>query len=114
MSDYALHVGAQVLCPHGGSATPASSAQRVKLMGQPAVTQSSMYTIAGCPFQVPAGPAMKPQPCVSITWLVPATRVRINGEPVLLRSSTALCQSAEQIPGGPPNVVMQQTRVKGT
>lgn len=114
MSDHALHVGAQMLCPHGGSASAATSSQRVKVMGQYVVTQSSMFTIAGCPFQVPAGPAMKSQPCTSIQWLVPATRVRVEGQFVLLKTSTGLCLSAEQIPGGPPNVVTQQMRVKGT
>ena len=114
MSDFVLHSGAQVLCPHGGPASPSSTAQRVKVMGQPVTVQSSAYTISGCPFQVPVGPGTKPQPCVSITWLMPATRVRVQGQPVLLKSSTALCQSAEQIPAGSPNVVMQQMRVKGT
>lgn len=114
MSELALHDGAQVLCPHGGSATPSSTAQRVKVLGQPVALQSSGYNVSGCPFQIPAGPSTKPQPCVSITWLVPATRVRVQGQPVLLRSSSALCQSAEQIPQGPPNIVMLQMRVKAT
>jgi hypothetical protein len=31
----------------------------------------------------------------------------------LLKASTGLCLSAEQIPQGPPNVIMTQMRVKG-
>jgi len=40
--------------------------------------------------------------------------VRVGGQPVILQNSTGLCQSAEQIPQGPPNVVMTQMRVRGT
>jgi hypothetical protein len=45
---------------------------------------------------------------------VPATRVFVNGQPVILQTSTGLCQSAEQIPQGPPTIVATQPRVIGT
>jgi uncharacterized Zn-binding protein involved in type VI secretion len=84
---------------------------RVLLGGQPAATLGDTFLIAGCPFTVP-GP--KPQPCVKVQWLVPATRVMINGQPAILQTSTGLCLSAEQIPQGPPNVVVTQVRAQGT
>lgn len=111
MSGFLLHVGATVMCPHAGSVSIISSNSRVSVGGQFVATISDTYMVAGCPFTVP-GP--KPQPCIKVQWLVPAMRVRVNGQAVILQSSTGLCQSAEQIPQGPPNVVVQQTRVRGT
>jgi hypothetical protein len=108
-----LHVGATVLCPHGSQATIVASNARVMVGGQPVAVQSDTTTVAGCPFQVPAGPSTKPQPCVTVKWLVPATRITIGGQPALLQSSSSLCQSAEQIPQGPANVAMTQIRVTG-
>jgi hypothetical protein len=48
-----------------------------------------------------------------VQWLVPATRVLVNGQPAILQTSTGLCLSVEQIPAGPPTVVAIQTRVTG-
>lgn len=103
-------VGATAICPHGGQVTASPGNPRVKLTGQPATTVSDMFTVAGCTFTVP-GP--KPQPCISVKWLVPATRVKAGGAFVILQTSTGLCQSAEQAPQGPPNVTVTQMRVKG-
>jgi hypothetical protein len=110
MSGTLLHVGATALCPHGGPMSIISSNARVKVSSQPVATLSDTYTIAGCAFTVP-GP--KPQPCVTVQWLVPASRVRVGGQPVILQTSTGLCQSAEQIPQGPPNILVTQIRVRG-
>lgn len=90
----------------GGARQPAGPAR-----GQPAAALSDAYLIAGCAFTVP-GP--KPQPCVKVQWLVPAARVLIGGNPAITQASTGLCQSAEQIPAGPPSIVMTQMRVSGT
>jgi len=110
MPGFLFHVGATAMCPHAGQVAVISSNTRVFLSGQPAATFSDTYTIAGCPFTVP-GP--KPQPCIKVQWLVPATRVMVNHQPVILQDSTGLCLSAEQIPQGPPNVIVTQIRVKG-
>jgi hypothetical protein len=72
------------------------------------------YSVAGCPFQIPIGTGTKPQPCVSLRWIAPAVRVKVGGQPVVLQASSGICQSAEQIPQGPPTVVSTQMRVKGT
>ncbi len=105
------HVGAQTVCPHAGQATTISSNTRVLVSGQPVATLSDTTTVGGCPFTVP-GP--KPQPCMTVKWLVPAARVLVNGQPALLQTSTGICQSAEQIPQGPPTIVATQTRVIGS
>jgi hypothetical protein len=105
-----FHVGATAMCPHGGQVSTMPGSPRVKLGGQPAATMGDTFLVAGCPFTVPP---TKPQPCVKVQWLVPATRVRIGGQFAILQSSSGLCQSAEQIPGGPPSVVVTQLRVTG-
>ncbi|HIK04444.1 MAG TPA: hypothetical protein IGS40_06970 [Trichormus sp. M33_DOE_039] len=110
MSGLVFHVGANALCPHGGTVSTVSSNARVKVSGQPVATLTDTYLIAGCAFTVPVA---KPQPCVTVQWLVPASRVRVSGQAVILQTSTAICQSAEQIPQGPPNIVATQTRVRG-
>jgi hypothetical protein len=105
-----LHVGATAMCPHGGQVNAIPSSPRVLVGGQPLVTMSDTFLVAGCAFTIPPG---KPQPCVKVQWLVPATRVMVGGNPALLATSSALCQSAEQIPNGPPVVSVTQVRVMG-
>ena len=105
---YLLHMGATVMCPHGGQAQPGSSAARVKLSGQPAVTVAHMMTVAGCPFSTAAGP----QPCTQVQWTTPATRVTIEGSPALLSSSSGIAIGPSG-PQGSPQVVAQQARVRG-
>jgi hypothetical protein len=78
---------------------------RVRVSGQPVVTQPAPYTIAGCPFVVGTAPS----PCVTAQWITAATRLRAGGRPVLLQDSQAVCT-----PNGTPlNVVMTQVRVRG-
>jgi hypothetical protein len=38
----------------------------------------------------------------------------IGGQPAILQTSSGLCQSAEQIPQGPPTVIVTQVRASGT
>lgn len=114
MPGFLVHVGAQAMCPHGGQVTFITANSRVMVNGQPAITVADTFTIAGCPFQIPIPSGTKPQPCVTGRWITPATRVTINGQPAILQMSSGLCQSAEQIPQGPPNVSVVQSRVSGT
>ncbi len=100
-----LHVGATVLCSHGGQATPAAPFPRVTLGGQPSVTLTSPYTVAGCSLPPNAG-----GPCVTAQWISGATRVLAGGAPVLVQSGSAVCA-----PTGVPLMVVQvQTRVTAT
>lgn len=104
MPGYLLHVGATVLCSHGGQAQPTVPFPRVMVSGQPVVTQTCMYMIAGCP------QASIPAPfCTTAQWVMAATRVKAGGTPVLLQDSQAICAPT----GTPLNVVMTQFRVKG-
>ena len=104
MPGYLLHVGATVLCAHAGQAQPIVSNPRVRVSGQPIVTQSSTYAIAGCTLSTVPSP-----PCVTAQWVTAATRVRAGGMPVLLQDSQSICSPT----GTPLNILVTQLRVKG-
>ncbi len=102
MPGFLLHVGATVLCAHGGQATPTAPNPRLTLMGQPSVALSGPYTIAGCPFPPQAG-----GPCVTGQWMVGTLRVISNGQPLVVQSGTSVCTPT----GTPLMPVVQQIRV---
>ncbi|MGV8986151.1 MAG: hypothetical protein ACOH2H_07705 [Cypionkella sp.] len=106
---FLLHLGATVICTHGGQAAPTSASTRVKLSGQPAVNLTHSYQIAGCPF---ATPEPAPKPCVSVQWTTPAIRVRIEGSPAILSTSQGVTMGPMGVQGT-PQAVAQQTRVQG-
>ena len=95
-----------VQCVHQGVATPMMPSARVSVLGQPAVTLASPFTIAGCTF--PAMTSGAP-PCVTAQFTVGATRVTSLGQPVLLVDSQAQC-----VPNGTPVLIIPaQARVSG-
>lgn len=105
MPGFLLHQGATVLCIHGGQAQATAPNPRVKVGGQPVVTQAAPHTVAGCPFTTGGNP----MPCVTAQWITGATRVLAGGQPVLLQDSQAVC-----VPNGTGvNVAVTQTRVRG-
>jgi hypothetical protein len=106
MPGFLLHLGATVLCAHGGQAQPTASNPRVRVSGQPVTTQAFPYVIAGCPFTLPSG---IPQPCVTAQWVTAAIRIKVMGQPVLLQDSQAVCTPN----GAPLNIAVTQLRVKG-
>jgi len=110
MPGFLFHVNATATCPHGGQVQVVPGNTRVLVGGQPVATVADLCPVVGCVFAV--GP--KPQPCVLVTWLTPATRVLVNGQPAILQTSAGICKSAEQAPQGPPIVVATQVRVLGT
>jgi hypothetical protein len=107
MPGFILHVGATVLCLHGGQAQATAPNPRVMVGGQPVVTQAAPHTVAGCPFTTPSG---APLPCVTAQWITGATRVLAGGQPLLLQDSQAVC-----MPNGTGvNIVVTQVRAKAT
>ena len=104
-----LQEGCNIKCPHGGTTSVQTTNRRVKVGGY-ALLSTDVYSIAACPFQLP-GPT--PHPCVTIRWLNPAFRVRVDQKPVLLESSTGLCQAADGVPQGQAIVSGVQTKVSG-
>ena len=104
-------MGASATCPHGGTLNIVAASPRVQVSGMPAAVLTDQGLVAGCAFTVPPS---KPQPCVTTRWMVGAARVMANGQPLLINPCVAICQSAEQIPGGPPIIAGSQTRVIAT
>jgi hypothetical protein len=103
MPGFVLHLGATVLCAHGGQATPSSPNPRVLVSGQPVTTIASPYLVAGCPFVPPGGNG----PCVTAQFVTSALRVTSNGQPLLLLDSQAICTPT----GTPLLPIVTQTRV---
>ncbi|PPD26503.1 MAG: hypothetical protein CTY21_13795 [Methylomonas sp.] len=104
MPGFLVHVGAQVLCSHGGQATPTVPNPRVTVSGQPTVLMTAPYVVAGC--ALPPPPAAN-GPCVTAQWLSGATRVFSNGQPLLVQSSQAICAPT----GTPLLIIATQPRV---
>jgi hypothetical protein len=102
MARSVLHLGATVLCSHGGQATPVAPFARVLVSGQPVTTLSAPYLVAGCPFPPASG-----GPCVTAQWITGATRVLAGGAPLLVQSGSAVCAPT----GVPLMVVVAQPRV---
>jgi len=106
MPGFLLHIGATVLCSHGGQAQPTVPNPRVTVSGQPTVTMSGPYAVAGC--ALPPPPAAN-GPCVTAQFVSAATRITSNGQPLLLFDSQAICAPT----GTPLMIVTTQTRVTG-
>src|SRR5713226_9827967 len=96
-----------VQCAHVGQATPTVTNPRVTVMGQPTVTFTAPYMVAGC--VLPPPPAAN-GPCVTAQFITSAVRITSLGQPLLLLDSQAIC-----VPTGTPLLILTtQTRVTGT
>ena len=104
MPGFLLHVGASVLCAHGGQAQATAPNPRVTVSGQPTVTMAAPWLVAGC--ALPPPPAAN-GPCVTAQFVTAATRATSNGQPLLLIDSQAICAPT----GTPLLIVASQTRV---
>jgi hypothetical protein len=111
MSGQLLTTQSTLMCPHGGTVSIVSSNTGTKA-GAALALASDTFTIAGCPFQIPAGPAMVPHPCMTVQWIVPNTRTMVNNKPTLSTGSSGLCLAADQVPQGA--VVISQTQAKAS
>lgn len=101
-----LHMGATVLCAHGGQAIPTVPSPAVLVSGMPIATIAAPYAVAGCAFAPPAGNG----PCVTAQWGVGAVQVLSQGQPVVIMTGVATC-----VPTGTPLApVAAQTLVLAT
>jgi hypothetical protein len=106
MPGFLLNVGATVGCAHApGQAQPSAPNPRVKVGGQPIVTQTTQYLVTGCALTGTQSP-----PCVSAQWTTAAMRVKSLGVPVLLQDSQSICTPT----GTPLSISVVQAKVKGT
>lgn len=99
-----VHIGATVMCSHGGQATPSAPFARVMVGGQPVVTQPTPYLIAGCTFPPPTAAN---GPCVTGQWLTGSVRVLAGGMPLVLMDSQSICAPT----GTPMAATVVQPRV---
>lgn len=81
-----LHLGATVTCMHAGQAQPTTPFPRVLVSGQPVVTLTTPYVVAGCALTGSGSP-----PCVTAQWVSGATRVVAGGAPVVNLAGQAVC-----------------------
>ena len=101
-----LHIGATVLCSHGGQAVPTAPSPVVLVSGMPVATITAPYVIAGCAF-VPIGGN---GPCVTGQWIVGTVRVVSQGQPLAITAGVSICAPT----GTPMLPVAAQTRVLAT
>lgn len=118
MPGYLLSVGAVVTCTHSAPATATPGGPRVFVSGQPVATVASVWSVTGCPFQIPVGAGTVPQPCIRVQWAMPSGRIIVGGSAALLQpgigSGAGACLNAEQAPQGSPLVNQMQLRAAGT
>jgi hypothetical protein len=109
MAGNTLTVNSTLQCPHGGAVQIITTNTRAKAAGGFIATSADTFVITGCPFQIPATPPI-PSPCVTVQWLVPDVRVKVNGSFTLSQASVGLCLSAAQLPQGPVIIANTQTK----
>jgi hypothetical protein len=102
---FLVEQGATVLCGHAGQASATVANPRVKLSNRSAVSLSPPWTVSGCPLPPNAG-----GPCVTASWTSGTTRVRSQGQPLVLQGGSATCTPT----GVPLTVVVTQIRVRAT
>ncbi len=105
-----LTIASTVLCMHGGSAILTTANSKVMADNMPALLESDVHSVAGCPFQIPVGVGTKPSPCIRIEWSGGSTQVQVNGVGVLLQSSIGKCFSPEGAMQGIASIVNTQLK----
>ncbi len=103
-----LTTSSTVVCPHGGQAVLVTSNTEALIDGAPALLQTDMHPIVGCPFTPVAY-----SPCILIRWVMGATQTTVHNIPVLLQNSVGLCLNGAQVPQGTAIVVQVQQKAKG-
>jgi hypothetical protein len=98
-----LQVGAQLLCPHGGTITILPAGARATVDGAPVANLAATGIVNGC-LNVGTGLAA----CTAVTWLVGAMRVTVNGVPALVTTSLAVFNSVPPVTGVPATVLVTQ------
>jgi hypothetical protein len=111
MPGFVLNVASTVLCMHGGTAILTTANTQLNVDNLPALLESDVHSVAGCPFQIPFGVGTKPSPCILIRWAGGSTQLSANGGGVLVQSSIGTCYSPEGVPQGIATIAATQTKV---
>lgn len=107
MAGNVLTTASTVMCTHGGQATLFTSNSKVFAQGAPALLETDVHPVVGCPFTV----GLKYSPCVRIEWSAGSAQVAVNRTPVLTRSSIGKCFGAEGAVQGVATIVNTQHKV---
>ena len=118
MPGFLVHVGATVLCSHGGQAQPTAPNPRVKIMGTPVPMSAPPFMVAGCPMTIPPPAGPGPTPCISAMFLPPTMTLRVKSMGQGLLCQTSATGPAITTPPSPPAPFLPvsfagQVRVKG-
>jgi hypothetical protein len=108
MGDY-LTASSVLMCPHGGTVSPAASNAKVTLGGAQIVLATDTFSIGGCAFNVSGSP----HPCMQVQWIVTALRTTVDGEQPLTTDSVGLCLAADSAPQGSVLIQTTQAQVSG-
>jgi hypothetical protein len=103
-----LTVASTMMCPHGGRVTATPGAVRASA-DAPVLRGSDTFVIAGCTFNVSG----VPHPCLSVNWVLTATRVKHGGDFVLNEASVGLCIAGDQAPQGAVLIAATQAQASG-
>ena len=106
-----LNISSTVMCMHGGSAILTTSNSKVMADNVPALLESDIHSVAGCPFQIPVGAGTKPSPCIRIERSGGATKLQVNGVGVLVQSSIGKCYSPEGAMQGMATIANTQMKL---
>lgn len=101
-----LTTSSTITCTHGGQAILLTANVKVTVDGSPALLESDIHPVVGCPFTV--GP--KYSPCIRIEWTAGAAKATINETKVLVLSSIGKCINAEGAPQGIALILNAQTK----
>jgi hypothetical protein len=80
-----VHFGATLMCAHAGTALATTPFPRVLVSGQPVVTLTTQYAIAGCALTGTGAP-----PCLTGQWVVGAVRALAGGVPLAIQAGTSI------------------------
>lgn len=92
MPGYVLTIASSIQCMHGGQAILITSNTRLLVSGVPALLETDVPVVVGCPFTLP-GP--KYSPCVKIEWTGGSSQLTVGGIKVLIAASIGRCVSGE-------------------
>lgn len=114
MGSYTLTTDATLMCPHGATVTVTATEASVRTGGAQPLKATDVFTVSGCQFKIPAGPAQIPSPCTTVVWVKPDVMVRAGGVPTLSTASIGLCIGLIGVQGTVQVSAAGQTQVRST
>lgn len=99
MATPVLTAASALLCPHGGTVSIVAKSGAT-VSGVPVALDTDVFTISGCPFQIPVGVGTVPHPCVTVQWIDGPQGASASGGAVLTAESIGFCLAADSVPQG--------------